>query len=111
MPRELIDRAGCAADWLGSARAAGARRRGALDMITYGLLTEEIGRACSSVRTLLTVHDMVAHAIARWGSQRAAGSGACRRWPAARRSPPSPDRARGRQRRQRGGDHGGADGG
>jgi glutaryl-CoA dehydrogenase (non-decarboxylating) len=40
-----------------------------LDAITYGLLTEEIGRACSSVRSLLTVHDMVAHAILRWGSR------------------------------------------
>jgi alkylation response protein AidB-like acyl-CoA dehydrogenase len=39
------------------------------DMITYGLLTEEIGRGCSSVRSLLTVHDMVAHAILRWGSR------------------------------------------
>lgn len=38
------------------------------DMIAYGLLTEEIGRGCSSVRSLLTVHDMVAHAIQRWGS-------------------------------------------
>jgi glutaryl-CoA dehydrogenase (non-decarboxylating) len=38
------------------------------DMITYGLLTEEIGKGCSSVRSLLTVHDMVAHAIQRWGS-------------------------------------------
>jgi hypothetical protein len=38
------------------------------DMITYGLLTEELGRACSSVRSLLTVHDMVAHGILRWGS-------------------------------------------
>jgi glutaryl-CoA dehydrogenase (non-decarboxylating) len=46
-----------------------------LDMITYGLLTEEIGRACSSVRSLLTVHDMVAHAIRRWGS-----SGQRERW-------------------------------
>ncbi|HEY0515443.1 MAG TPA: acyl-CoA dehydrogenase family protein [Thermoanaerobaculia bacterium] len=39
------------------------------DMITYGLLTEEIARACSSVRSLLTVHDMVAHAVHRWGSR------------------------------------------
>ena len=38
------------------------------DMITYGLLTEEIGKGCSSIRSLLTVHDMVAHAIQRWGS-------------------------------------------
>jgi glutaryl-CoA dehydrogenase (non-decarboxylating) len=38
------------------------------DMITYGLLTEEIGKGCSSVRSLLTVHDMVAHTLQRWGS-------------------------------------------
>ncbi|HEV7515214.1 MAG TPA: acyl-CoA dehydrogenase family protein [Thermoanaerobaculia bacterium] len=42
---------------------------GGRDMITYGLLTEELGRACSSVRSLLTVHDMVAHGIQRWGSR------------------------------------------
>jgi glutaryl-CoA dehydrogenase (non-decarboxylating) len=39
-----------------------------LDMITYGLLNEELGRACSSVRSLLTVHDMVAQTILKWGS-------------------------------------------
>jgi alkylation response protein AidB-like acyl-CoA dehydrogenase len=39
-----------------------------LDWITYGILHEEIGRACSSIRSLLTVHDMVAHAILRWGT-------------------------------------------
>lgn len=38
-----------------------------LDMVTYGLLNEEIGRCCSSVRSLLTVHDMVSHTIVRWG--------------------------------------------
>ena len=38
------------------------------DLLIYGLLTEELGKACSSVRSLLTVHDMVAHAIGRWGS-------------------------------------------
>jgi alkylation response protein AidB-like acyl-CoA dehydrogenase len=41
---------------------------GGLDAITYGLLTEELGRGCSSVRSLLTVHDMVGVALARWGS-------------------------------------------
>ena len=39
------------------------------DMIAYGLLTEEIAKGCSSVRSLLTVHDMVAHAVQRWGSR------------------------------------------
>ncbi|MFZ0322442.1 MAG: acyl-CoA dehydrogenase family protein [Candidatus Sulfotelmatobacter sp.] len=38
------------------------------DMITLGLLHEEVGRACSSVRSLLTVHGMVAQSILRWGS-------------------------------------------
>ena len=42
-----------------------------MDAITYGLLTEEIGRACSSVRSLLTVHDMVAFGLMRWGSAKA----------------------------------------
>jgi len=40
-----------------------------MDMITYGLLNEEIGRGCSSVRSLLTVHNMVAQALLRWGSK------------------------------------------
>lgn len=39
---------------------------GAMDPITYGLLTAELGRGCSSVRSLLTVHDMVTLATARW---------------------------------------------
>src|ERR1051325_156533 len=42
---------------------------GGMDPITYGLLTEEIARGCSSVRSMLTVHDMVAQAIWRWGSR------------------------------------------
>ncbi len=42
---------------------------GGLEPISYGLLTEEIARGCSSVRSLLTVHDMVALAIWRWGSR------------------------------------------
>jgi glutaryl-CoA dehydrogenase (non-decarboxylating) len=41
---------------------------GGFDPITYGLLTEEIGRGCSSLRSLLTVHDMVSLAALRWGS-------------------------------------------
>ena len=41
---------------------------GGIDAVTYGLLTEEIGRGCSSVRSLLTVHDMSTLALARWGS-------------------------------------------
>jgi glutaryl-CoA dehydrogenase (non-decarboxylating) len=44
-------------------------RGGPLEPVTYGLLTEEIARGCSSVRSLLTVHDMVALGIWRWGSR------------------------------------------
>src|SRR6266404_101690 len=39
-----------------------------LDMITYGLLHEELGQACSSVRSILTVHDMFSIAVLRWGT-------------------------------------------
>lgn len=42
---------------------------GGMDAITYGLLSEEIGKGCSSVRSLLTVHNMVAHALTKWGSR------------------------------------------
>ncbi len=38
-----------------------------MDAVTYGLLTAELGRACSSTRSLLTVHDMAVVALARWG--------------------------------------------
>jgi glutaryl-CoA dehydrogenase (non-decarboxylating) len=41
-----------------------------VDDIIYGLVTEEIARGCSSVRSLLTVHDMVALALVRWGSKK-----------------------------------------
>jgi len=40
-----------------------------MDLITYGLLSEEMGRGCSSLRSLLTVHSMVAQALLKWGSQ------------------------------------------
>ncbi|MBU7586539.1 MAG: acyl-CoA dehydrogenase family protein [Nostoc sp. TH1S01] len=40
-----------------------------MDMISYGILNEEIGRGCSSVRSLLTVHNMVSQAICKWGSK------------------------------------------
>lgn len=39
-----------------------------LDMTSLGALHEEVGRGCSSVRSLLTVHTMVGWAIDRWGS-------------------------------------------
>jgi hypothetical protein len=38
------------------------------NMVEFGLLNEELGRGCSSLRSLLTVHSMVALAIWRWGT-------------------------------------------
>ena len=38
-----------------------------MDMLTFGVLNEELGRACSSVRSLLTVHSMVEQALLKWG--------------------------------------------
>lgn len=40
-----------------------------MDPVYYGLLSEEIGKACSSTRALLTVHtSLVGEAILRWGN-------------------------------------------
>ncbi len=40
-----------------------------MDMITFGLLNEEFGRGCSSLRSLLTVHNMVTYTLLKWGSK------------------------------------------
>src|SRR5271165_3751783 len=40
-----------------------------MDMQHYGLFSEEIGRGCQSVRNLLGVQGMVAHALLRFGSR------------------------------------------
>jgi alkylation response protein AidB-like acyl-CoA dehydrogenase len=37
-------------------------------MTDFGVLHEEIGRGCSSLRSLLTVHSMVLYALDRWGT-------------------------------------------
>jgi glutaryl-CoA dehydrogenase (non-decarboxylating) len=66
MPRELIKdlaRAG----WLSSLLPeewGGA----ATDMVTYGLMSEELGRTCSTARNFVAVADMVSHAIWKWGT-------------------------------------------
>jgi len=53
--------------WLGAALPA-RWGGGELDPISYGLATEEIGSACSSVRSLMTVHNMAAQALVRFGT-------------------------------------------
>ena len=40
-----------------------------VDMVALGEIHEEVGRGCSSVRSLLTVHTMVCWAVQRWGSR------------------------------------------
>lgn len=40
-----------------------------LTMVAFGVLNEEIGRGCSSLRSLLTVHSMASYAILKWGDQ------------------------------------------
>jgi len=66
LPQEVVE-ALAAQGWLGASVAA---EWGGLgwDPLDVGILHEEIGRACSSVRSLLTVHGMVAHAVGRWGT-------------------------------------------
>ena len=41
----------------------------AMDMVALGRVHEEIGRGCSSLRSLLTVHSMVSASVHRWGDQ------------------------------------------
>ncbi|WPV66526.1 acyl-CoA dehydrogenase family protein [Chitinophaga sp. LS1] len=43
----------------------------AMDCISYGLVTEQFSKACSSARALLTVHtSLVGETILRWGSDK-----------------------------------------
>lgn len=67
IPEELIERIGAAGLWAPflSPALGGA----GMDMVTLGAIHEEVGRGCSSVRSLLTVHTMVSWTLARWGSQ------------------------------------------
>jgi alkylation response protein AidB-like acyl-CoA dehydrogenase len=39
-----------------------------MDMVTLGRVHQEVGRGCSSLRSLLTVHTMVSWSVQRWGS-------------------------------------------
>ncbi|GCE29309.1 acyl-CoA dehydrogenase [Dictyobacter alpinus] len=66
-PRELIKKV-AQAGYLGAITPGEYGGMG-LDTTTLGLLCEEVGRGCSSLRSLLTVHNMVAFAILRWGTR------------------------------------------
>lgn len=67
LPRELISKL-AQQKYLGAIIPAEIGGMGT-DFITFGILNEELGRGCSSTRSLLTVHSMVSYAIMRWGSQ------------------------------------------
>lgn len=67
IPPEMIKKV-AANGYLGSMLPANYGGQG-LDMITLGILNEEVGRGCSAIRALLTVHGMVALAIERWGTK------------------------------------------
>ena len=68
IPRELIEKM-ANKGYLG---ASFPKTYGGLEMepVLYGLFTEEIGKACSSTRALLTVHtSLVGETILRWGTE------------------------------------------
>ncbi|WP_033438931.1 acyl-CoA dehydrogenase family protein [Saccharothrix sp. NRRL B-16314] len=66
VPEELIERMAAAGLWAPflPPEVGGA----GMDMVTLGEVHEEVGRGCSSVRSLLTVHSMVSWTLNRWGS-------------------------------------------
>jgi glutaryl-CoA dehydrogenase (non-decarboxylating) len=66
LPPELI-RQLAGRGYLGAVLPPESGGRG-MDMITFGLLNEQIGRGCSSLRSLVTVHSMVGRTLLRWGN-------------------------------------------
>jgi alkylation response protein AidB-like acyl-CoA dehydrogenase len=66
IPEELLDRIAAAGLWAPflPVEVGGA----GMDMVTLGEVHEEVGRGCSSVRSLLTVHTMLSWTLQRWGS-------------------------------------------
>lgn len=67
LSRDLIKKLG-SAGWL-SSLLPGEWGGSALDMVSYGLMAEEMGRTCQNVRNFVACADMVSHSIWKWGSQ------------------------------------------
>src|SRR5882757_3072342 len=68
IPRELIQKMGLRG-YLGATIPEKYGGRG-LDQVSYGILNEEIGMACSSTRSLITVHSsLTAETLLRWGTE------------------------------------------
>lgn len=66
IPPEVLDAVSAAGLW--AAVLPAARGGTGTGMADFGILHEEVGRGCSSVRSMLTVHSMVLHAVDRWGT-------------------------------------------
>ncbi|GAA3155840.1 acyl-CoA dehydrogenase family protein [Nonomuraea roseoviolacea] len=66
VPEELLRRVAEAGLWA-PFLPPGAGGTG-MDWVTLGEVHEEVGRGCSSLRSLLTVHTMAAWTVQRWGS-------------------------------------------
>lgn len=66
LPRSILDRVGELGLWAPflPTEVGGA----GLDFVTLGRIHEEVGRGCSGLRSMLTVHGMVSWAVGRWGS-------------------------------------------
>ena len=66
IPSESIDKLS-SAGYLGAIIPVENGGKG-MNMITFGLLCEEIGRGSASLLSLITIHGMISHAIVKWGS-------------------------------------------
>jgi glutaryl-CoA dehydrogenase (non-decarboxylating) len=66
IPDEVLDAVSAAGLW--AAVLPESRGGTGTGMADFGILHEEVGRGCSSLRSLLTVHSMVLHALDRWGT-------------------------------------------
>lgn len=66
VPEDLLERMSAAGLWA-PFLPPGAGGSG-MSMVTLGEVHEEVGRGCSSVRSLLTVHSMLAWTVQRWGT-------------------------------------------
>jgi alkylation response protein AidB-like acyl-CoA dehydrogenase len=66
IPPEVLDAVSAGGLW--AAVLPEARGGTGTGMADFGVLHEEVGRGCSSLRSMLTVHSMVLHALDRWGT-------------------------------------------
>jgi alkylation response protein AidB-like acyl-CoA dehydrogenase len=67
IPQELVAKM-AQRGYLGALLPEGYGGRG-MDMLTFGLLCEQVARGSCSVQSLVTVQNMVGHTVQRWGNQ------------------------------------------